>query len=116
MVLDALILLAWSHTALKERFSTTIGTDQVTNLVRSGPYHYIRHPMYLAYFWYFAGLFFVSGSILVTVLGQIIIGSLIRFRLPLEERELMKQFPLAYAHYRMQTKAFLPRVTRFRDT
>ena len=116
MIIDALALLAWSHSALRERFSTTIGTDQVTTLVQSGPYRYLRHPMYLAYIWYFLGLFCVSGSILVSALGLSIILSLVMLRLPYEEQQLMRQFPHSYARYKQQTRAFIPRIFGFRDT
>lgn len=114
--LCALGLLWASHHALGSEFSPTIGTNQVKNIVTSGPYRCIRHPMYAAYILFFTGLIALTGSWLFGFLGIAIIGSLIFLRLPYEEAALIKRFPESYVQYKATTGALFPKILLFRGT
>lgn len=46
----SLPLLAWTQQALGSNFSPTLHVRQEHTLVTSGPYRYVRHPMYTALF------------------------------------------------------------------
>jgi protein-S-isoprenylcysteine O-methyltransferase Ste14 len=105
----ALLLLAFVHAALGESFSSG-PAPRAARLVRTGPYAYIRHPMYVAYFLLFAGAFLLSASWPIGVFGLSIIGLLMTLRRRTEERMLRERYAAEYLEYRQNTGAFLPRL------
>jgi protein-S-isoprenylcysteine O-methyltransferase Ste14 len=78
------------------------------NLVMSGPYAHIRHPIYAALILFSLGLSVVQDSApaLGAVLGLAVLLDLKRRR---EEARLLGRFA-EYADYRRRTKAFVPLV------
>ncbi len=111
-IFSVLLLLA-AHHALGPGFSTTIETGQVGRIVRTGPYRFIRHPIYMAYVSLFFSLFLVIANWLFGFLGTAIILSLMIVRLRYEEDALMVKFPQEYGDYKQNTGAFIPRFPRF---
>jgi protein-S-isoprenylcysteine O-methyltransferase Ste14 len=85
----------------------------VPELVISGIYSQIRHPLYLGLVAVFFGYFLVSG----TVGALIHLGCLITY-LPLgiyfEEKNLIAFFGENYREYRREVPAFLPRIHKKR--
>ena len=79
-----------------------IQEDRGQTVVSTGPYHYVRHPMYAA-----ALLLFISTSLLLGswygVLGGLILAVLIAVRAVLEERALRKELA-GYDAYMAQVK------------
>jgi len=79
-------------------------------LVRSGPYRFVRHPMYSAHFVIFFCVLLQRfapvklGLYVVFVAGQIL-------RARIEERKLAATFP-EYAEYRRTTGMFFPKLSR----
>jgi len=79
-------------------------------LVRTGPYRWVRHPMYAAHFVIFLCVLLQRfaplslGLYLVFVAGQVL-------RANIEERKLAATFP-EYEEYRRSTGMFLPRRRR----
>lgn len=71
-------------------------------VVSSGPYHYVRHPMYVAIVVFVAGTSLLLGSWFGMLLGLIIVVILAR-RAVLEERTLQQELP-GYAGYMAQVK------------
>lgn len=107
MAIAALGLLWWSHHCLKEAFSTTIETSQIDKLVMTGPYRYIRHPMYLSYFILFPGLGLLIENWLFALLGILIIVTFTVIRIKFEERALNEKFPQEYSDYTMRVNGFI---------
>ena len=75
-------------------------------LVTSGPYAWIRHPMYTAFL---LGAFALArtadeGAAWLAWWALLMV---LRFKSGLEERWMLAQHP-GYAHYREQTKRFVP--------
>jgi protein-S-isoprenylcysteine O-methyltransferase Ste14 len=76
-------------------------------VVSSGPYHYVRHPMYAAIVIFVVGTPLLLGSRFGVLLGLIFIVMLAR-RAVLEERTLREELP-GYAAYISQVKyRFIP--------
>ena len=102
-------LLFWMFRSIGTGISPTVATRREHRLVTSGPYRYIRHPLYsigTAFFlafalmadnWYFAGM-----AVLAFVL--------LALRLPNEEAHLIEKFGDDYRRYMKTTGAFLPRI------
>lgn len=81
-------------------------------LVRTGPYRYVRHPLYASLIWAFFG-----GSILYLnwacfLLTLCIFLPFMTWRARQEEALLMRTFP-EYEHYRETTGMFFPKLLGF---
>ncbi|URA09823.1 methyltransferase family protein [Thermospira aquatica] len=102
----AIGLIFWAHAALGENFSPSLG--KAYRLVQEGPYRYIRHPIYVGYIGLFLAVDLMTGWWLMALLGELILLSLVLWRLPLEEGYLEETFQDAYHSYARRTKRFLP--------
>lgn len=75
-------------------------------LVTSGPYAWIRHPMYSAFLLGAWALAYTAASE-AAWLAWWALSLVLWFKSTLEERWMLAQHP-GYAHYREQTKRFVP--------
>jgi protein-S-isoprenylcysteine O-methyltransferase Ste14 len=76
-------------------------------LITTGVYHYVRHPMYLGFLLMFLGTALFAGTISAFILFLFVLFSL-WFSLKREEELLIKHFPVEYAAYKKRVKAFIP--------
>jgi protein-S-isoprenylcysteine O-methyltransferase Ste14 len=82
------------------------GTKEKPVLVTSGPYAYVRHPIYAgAMFALFGSA--LTGSMVAVVLFMISIVFCLR-RIHKEERVMLSLFPGQYPAYQVRTKQFIP--------
>jgi protein-S-isoprenylcysteine O-methyltransferase Ste14 len=96
----------WARLHIGRNWGTPMTQKNEPELVTSGPYHLVRHPIYsgillggvataisLSWFWLgptvLAGVYFIYSA-------------------TVEERFLSEQFPDAYAQYRRSTKMLVP--------
>jgi len=95
----------WALTHLKRSFSVMV---EARRLVTSGPYRYVRHPLYLGEALVLLGLCLMIGTGGAFLFAAAIIAlQLTRARL--EEAKLARQFP-DYLDYRGRTPFILPGV------
>jgi protein-S-isoprenylcysteine O-methyltransferase Ste14 len=92
--------------ALGRNWSQTASAKQEPELVTSGPYRYVRHPMYGAGLVACIGAAIVVGGPFVFMVLTLL--PVFLWRVGAEDRLLTKQFPSQYPAYRQQTKALLP--------
>jgi protein-S-isoprenylcysteine O-methyltransferase Ste14 len=78
-------------------------------VVSTGPYRYVRHPMYTGFHLFFVGMPLLLGSVFGLVLSPVLIGLVIR-RAVLEERLLQKELPDYNAYMAQVTFRFIPYV------
>ena len=106
------IALAWTATrALGRehlRFDAAIGAEH--ELVRSGPYSLVRHPIYTSMLCVLWGVGFMAASPLLFVIATAVflVGTEIRVRI--EDRLLAARFGEQFDQYRRSTRAYLPLV------
>lgn len=105
-------ILWWIEISLGKNFNTTLHLRDEHTLVTSGPYKYIRHPMYAAQIPLILCWLPASGNWLVGLPG--LIGGLLVFilRIPQEEKVMLERFGQAYQDYMDRTGRFLPRLGR----
>jgi protein-S-isoprenylcysteine O-methyltransferase Ste14 len=104
-----LLLLTWVQHSLGRSFSATLRIRRDQNLVVTGPYRTVRHPMYTALLLLWGGLAILSANwfILLQVLAGV--SGIIRVRAPLEEAMMLEVFGDSYREYMKRTGRFLPR-------
>lgn len=83
--------------------------EKTTQLVTSGIYQYIRHPLYSSLFLLTWGIFFKSISLTGGVLAALSTIFLV-FTAKADEAECVQYFGPAYSEYMRKTKMFVPYV------
>lgn len=97
----------FANREIRENWSATIDKTQEQELVTSGIYARIRHPLYLSGILILVGsnIYFTSSWAWVSVL---LISIVISIRIPLEEKRLVDRFGKEYNAYQMRSKRILP--------
>ncbi|PKN92328.1 MAG: hypothetical protein CVU44_14405 [Chloroflexi bacterium HGW-Chloroflexi-6] len=105
-------LFGWAHQALGLNWTAVLALSEKHALVTSGPYRYIRHPMYTAFFVIGFGFLFLSANALVGVvyLGPLLLMYLSRFSA--EEQMMIERFGERYRQYMKETGRILPRLMK----
>jgi protein-S-isoprenylcysteine O-methyltransferase Ste14 len=103
----ALSSTARRHLGRFHRDALTVHDDQL--LVDTGPYHYVRHPLYAATIGVFAGTGAVLGNWVSVAAAGIPAGALAH-RIAVEERMLLDHLGHRYSSYRQRTSRLLPGV------
>ena len=108
----AVLVRAKAHRDLGSNFTIAPGTRKERNLVTSGIYARVRHPMYLSMLvWGFAAPL-VLHNYIVGIAPLASIGAFLLVRLPVEERVLQEEFGEEYRSYMARTGRLLPRMFR----
>jgi protein-S-isoprenylcysteine O-methyltransferase Ste14 len=105
--------LIWVHRHLDKQWSIALEIQEGHKLVTSGPYKYVRHPMYLGMFVYTFGLMIISLDWLVSLFFAFsILANYLR--ISREEQMLIEEFGEEYREYMERTGRLLPRFNRSR--
>jgi protein-S-isoprenylcysteine O-methyltransferase Ste14 len=103
------LLACWSRHILGRNWSSVVQIKQDHELIDSGPYRYIRHPIYTGLLLAFAGSALKVGDLRGLLAVAIVLASFWR-KLRLEERWLTERFGSSYTAYMQRTKALVPGV------
>jgi len=99
----------WARRHLGSNWSGEVRIAHDHELVRSGPYRHVRHPIYTALVGMYIGTAIVSGQL--HALAALAITLLAYWRkIRLEERALAEAFPTDHERYRRDTWAWIPRL------
>ena len=101
------LLGVWARRHLGRNWSGEITIKVGHELIRTGPYRILRHPIYTAMLGMFAGTTLVSGQT-HALLGMVLVVFAHWRKIRLEEANLNEAFGPAYDAYRRETWALLP--------
>lgn len=103
------VLAVWTaFRAMGRNYRGGVGLWDDHELVTTGPYRWVQHPIYLGFVLVMAGTFLLSASWLVGASGLLLTASIPALRLSIEERELAERFGAAYKSWETRTARFIP--------
>lgn len=108
LVSAALALLIWVYQSLGANFSPTLEIRKQHKLITTGPYRWVRHPMYSTMFLWAVGLFLITVN-WITVIAPVGFALFFMLRVPDEEKMMIETFGDEYRDYMRRTGRFLPR-------
>ncbi len=109
----SLPLLIWVQRTLGKHWSTNLQLREQHTLVTSGPYRWVRHPMYTALFTFFIASSLISANWLFILLTMVVIIGLYT-RIGKEEIMMIEKFGDEYSDYMKRTGRLLPHLIRLR--
>lgn len=103
-------LLQWSQNTLGKNWSDTPRMIKEQSLVTSGPYRFIRHPIYTAFLLILGSTLFISANWFVGLawIGMTLIE--VASRIGFEENLMLEYFGDQYREYMKKTGRLLPRL------
>lgn len=99
----------WARHVLGRNWSSVVQVKQDHELIQSGPYRHVRHPIYTGLLLAFFGTAMAIGEWRGAICVVIVAVSF-WFKLKLEERWMRENFGAAYESYMQRTKALIPGV------
>jgi protein-S-isoprenylcysteine O-methyltransferase Ste14 len=106
MFVSGLGLAIWARVHLGRNWGMPMTERVEPELITSGPYRHIRHPIYTGLL---LGMF---GTALATNLIGLVIAAVLSgvfyYAARVEERNMIAAFPTAYPAYRASTKMLIP--------
>jgi protein-S-isoprenylcysteine O-methyltransferase Ste14 len=96
----------WARIHIGRNWGTPMSQKDEPELVTSGPYHLVRHPIY-------SGVLLAGAGTAVALswlwlIAVVLAGVYFIYSAKVEERNMATQFPEAYPAYRRSTRMFIP--------
>lgn len=106
---SSLVLWAWAQSALGKQWSTNLQLRKKHRLITTGPYAWIRHPIYTAMLGWGCGVSLITANWTFVLLTLLMIAGLF-IRVPKEEQMMIKEFGKGYKKYMQKTGRFVPKL------
>lgn len=103
--------MIWALHRLGENLTVSIDTKEDHALITTGPYRWVRHPLYTGGMIESIGLCLMMANWFVAIAAGLF-WSLMAVRTPMEERQLIETFGDAYLHYMERVGRFVPKIGR----
>jgi protein-S-isoprenylcysteine O-methyltransferase Ste14 len=107
LVAAGLGFAAWARVHLGRNWSGDITLKQEHELIRSGPYGLVRHPIYSGMLAAMLGTAIVIGEWRALIALVFFVAAVLR-RVSVEQRWLSEIFPDDYSRYRREVPALVP--------
>jgi protein-S-isoprenylcysteine O-methyltransferase Ste14 len=110
LVLGSFGLHIWARLHLRHFYAERVEVQAQHQLVDTGPYALVRHPVITSFFALALGLFLIDLSVITFVLVFYTFGDFLRAAR--QEEDLLQKTVPGYAEYMERTNRFLPKVWR----
>ena len=107
VLLAGVAFAVWARVHLGSNWSGTVTVKEDHELIRTGPYAWVRHPIYTGLIAGLIGTAICSGT-LRAALGVAIIATALYVKSRTEERFMLETFPGQYERYREEVPALVP--------
>jgi protein-S-isoprenylcysteine O-methyltransferase Ste14 len=111
----SLIWFIWIHQSLGNNLSVRLSIKDKQMLVTDGPYRWIRHPMYSAFYLLHIAVFLLTANWFIGVTWLAGLTIIIFIRVQREEMMLRTRFGNQYSLYIERTGRFIPRIKKARS-
>jgi protein-S-isoprenylcysteine O-methyltransferase Ste14 len=102
-----LLISCWSRYLLGKNWSLSVQKKEKHELIKSGPYSILRHPIYTGILLIFIGNTLIVGDYR-GIIAVLIVFLSFWFKLKKEEKWLTELFGEKYIQYKKNTKAMIP--------
>lgn len=102
-----LAFAVWARVHLGRNWSGSVTVKEGHELIRTGPYAYVRHPIYTGLISAVLGTVIASGTVRA-VLGLVIVVAALLRKLRTEEAFMRETFPDEYPRYSAVVPALIP--------
>jgi protein-S-isoprenylcysteine O-methyltransferase Ste14 len=103
------VLVYWLFSSIRNGITPTSATRTNHTLVTSGPYHWVRHPLYTVGTALFVAFGVMADNWFIAALG-ILTFIIMAIRTPKEETNLIEKFGDEYREYMKHTGRFFPKL------
>ena len=110
LLVGGIVLLLSAHIHLGRSFHSLVVTKEKHQLVTSGPYQWIRHPIYTAYLMNYIGGGLLAANLVLTFIPVMFFGFMIINRIPREEEIMRAEFGQNYLDFENRTGRLFPRI------
>jgi protein-S-isoprenylcysteine O-methyltransferase Ste14 len=100
-------LAVWGRHQLGANWSSAASVKEGHELVTSGPYRLVRHPIYAGFLWAMLGAVLTQGGLL-WVAGLAVLIPVFAYRMSVEEKLMAGEFPSEYPQFQRRTKRVIP--------
>lgn len=101
-----LALAVWARLYIGRNWGMPMTRREHPDLVTTGPYRYVRHPIYSGIILAFIGT--ALATTLAALIAVVLMGGFFIFSATREERFLAKEFPDTYPEYKAHSKMLIP--------
>lgn len=112
IILDAIALHIWSRAHLQHYYAERVEVQPGHQVINTGPYKLMRHPVITSFFGIATGLFLINPAL--TTLSALLYTIWDFTRAAQQEEDLLIKTLPGYADYARQTPRFLPQLTKNR--
>jgi len=112
VIIFGTVVNIWGRMALGHNWANQIKMYENQKIVHSGPYAFIRHPLYASLIWMFLAGSFLYFNWLLFLLTICVFVPFMTWRARQEETLLEETFPVYRKYWRM-TGMFFPKLLRF---
>ncbi len=106
--ITGLILRYWCSYLLGQHFTRGVTVTETQELVSSGPYRFVRHPLYLGLMLLTLGVPVFFGNFITLIIGSGLMIPAIKSRIVEEENQLLEIMGNKYHQWRIKRYRLLP--------
>jgi protein-S-isoprenylcysteine O-methyltransferase Ste14 len=110
LILDSMALHIWSRTHLGHYYAERVEVQPGHQVINTGPYKLMRHPVITSFFGIATGLFMINPAL--TTIGALLYTIWDFTRAAKQEEDLLINTLPGYADYARQTPRFMPRLRK----
>jgi protein-S-isoprenylcysteine O-methyltransferase len=108
LVVLGIAFALWAIAALGRHYDLELEIHRDHELVRTGPYRFVRHPVYTGLGLHFAGACLATGNLLLIAGTLLVTYPALYLRARTEERLLRERFGVAYDAYAREVGMLVP--------